>query len=546
MRPVLLLLLLALPAAAQAPMTFEELAKRYEASLQRPALVLRTDALDRFAATKDPRALKALLARYGKPDAPEQEVQYLIASALGAAYEDAATQEVADALLAMCKKTKTPEHVWLWYQALRLQAAVSPEPVIAVAGDKKAEAWVRAAAVDGVAAVATDSVVAVVRAALGGDGKTRPRGDALALVVEACATALGQARPKASDEAAAIAYGLVIDALDDKALGPRSHLVVARALGRALDAPELWLDAANWKKYLAARATAGDEPAESGTRMRKLSGPGVSTPRFLGIPAAGVRVVFVLDLSDSMLIPISPAELTGLRRVRTGPDGEEDGVAKLPWDKIKDRFDACREGLIQSLGALNEKNRFAVVIFGQKAEHFLEPRLVPGTKQNVERAVAAVRAIKAGAPAERRPHGTLRGETNLDGGLRLAFRLTEKGPIPAAEHVAQEGFESGADTIFVLSDGAPSWDDFDQEDITVDDWRAGDPETSEDMGVVPRLHYYGPFVLEERLFRDVERLNLLRQVELHTIGFGEASGQLLERLARLGHGQTRWLGRDTR
>lgn len=549
LRAPLLALLLALPALAdddEPPLDLPAASKYYETSLRRKALVLRTQGIEKLAATGDPRALKVLLQRYAQPDAPPAEVQHLIAGSCGHAFSGA---DAAKAMLDVARKARGPQHVWLWHQALRLQAAVAPDEVRELVEDKRRDGWLRAAGLAALAEKAPAAVPPAVTAALAAKG--RPKGAALAFVAEAAADALargegGDGPAALGDDTVVAALGLVIDCLDDKELELRARVTIARALARALAADELFLEAEPWRRLLAAKAAAakqGEQPAAGATRTRTLkAGTGVSQPRFFGVPSAGVRVVFVLDLSDSMLTPFSPDDLAALRRPRTGEPAGED-VAKLPWDRIKNRFDACREGLKQSLGLLGEKNWFAVVAFGTKAEPLLAPRLLPATAENVKRMVDAIEALKPGAPADRRPHGTLKGETNLDGGLRWAYRLHEKGAVAEHEAIAPEGFAGGADTIFVLSDGAPSWDDFECEDVRTDDWEAGDPETGESLGDSEELNYYGPYVFPVHLLRDVERLNLLRKVELHCVGVGEADPTLLEQLAKLGHGQVTWLGK---
>ena len=293
------------------------------------------------------------------------------------------------------------------------------------------------------------------------------------------------------------------------------------------------------------------------------AGEGVTTPRFLGIEGQGTRVAFVVDLSDSMLEPLTVAEREDLKRPVTGggggsrvrgrgdADGEDDADGQadaddqpldLPWSKIETRFDAAREALELSLRQLGPGMHFSVIVFGTEAKPLLDARLVPASPRNVEAAIQALRQIRAGKPAANRAHGTLRGFTNLHGGLRQAFRLTEKAPVREHEHVDPAGLTSGCDTIFLLSDGAPSWSDYDMVDVTVDWMSAGDPETGAPLASSPTLHYYGPYVEWDLLLLDVERMNLFRKAQLHCLGIGEAQGDMLERLAELGGGQLRTIG----
>ena len=61
-------------------------------------------------------------------------------------------------------------------------------------------------------------------------------------------------------------------------------------------------------------------------------------------------MVYLIDLSDSMLDPLSYAELTRARRVPF------DGAREFPWAKVKNRFDFAREHLRRSLRALSPDN----------------------------------------------------------------------------------------------------------------------------------------------------------------------------------------------
>lgn len=536
--------LLALPAAAQEPQeptgTFDEELGRYEASLGRKALYLRALAAERFSRTRDARALQALLRRYARPEAPEDHVRYLLAGLAGDAFAGA---EHAAAWAEVTRSAKDAPDAWLWLFALAAQAEAGVEGVVRVATDAKADPFVRAAALEVLADEArADAALNAVAAVLAQQEKLK--GVERAALVEACAWALPAARARLGTDAFGRAAGLVLDALDGKRTGLRTKLVVARALARTFGTSTLFLDAGSWRKVLAAGAAAAQAPTpEGGTRTRVQGAGGVTTPRFFGIEGAGLRVAFVLDLSDSMLEPLKQAELDDLRRPRTGDvPGPEDPDRDLPWDRLRTRFDLAREVLKRSLRALGEGMSFGVVVFGTTAKPLTGPSLLRATRQNVARAVAALDALAPGKPAQDRPNGTLEGYTNLHGGLRAAFRLTEAAPIAAHEHVAPQGFDTGCDTLFLLSDGAPSWDDFDAEDVAAEGMTAGDPETGRDDGASEELHYYGPYVEWRFLVRDVRRMNLFRRVEVHCVGIGEADPQLLRELAALGRGELRTIG----
>lgn len=554
MRGSVLALLLAAagPLLAQQPPTgsWEEEQKRYEQSRSYKALYLRAVLAERFALTKDARALKLLLRRWADPDEPADQVRYLIAGILGEVYQ---RPEDLEALLGATARLDKPPDCWLAFQADRLQAKFGKaEALLESIADPKRDAFLRATALEALAGARQPaSVLAAIERVLAPAAQKKLKPLERAVLLETCAAALGAAKDQAATDAFAAAVELVIAGLEEKKLEQRTRLVVARGLGRALDAPALWLEADPWRKFFAGRAAEARAKAEGsggGTRPRLQAGGGITTPRFFGIEGSGLRVAFVVDLSDSMMIPLKPAEVEELKRPRTGeptpapdqPKAPDQDLKDLPWDRIKNRFEAAREALKLSLRSLGPEMSFAVVVFGTKAETLTGPSLIKATPKNVQRAIDALDAIRPGRAEANREHGTLKGHTNLHGGLRLAFRLVEGPQIGAHEHVAAPGFQSGCDTVFLLSDGDPSWDDFDQEDVRIEGMNAGDPEDRSKKGPdVPRLHYYGPYAAGRFLVRDLLRMNLLRRVEVHCVGIGEANKRLLEQIVEIGGGELR-------
>jgi hypothetical protein len=180
---------------------------------------------------------------------------------------------------------------------------------------------------------------------------------------------------------------------------------------------------------------------------------------------------------------------------------------------------------------------YVVIPFGHRAKLLGDQGLVLATKENLRRTVRVLDAIRARPGDAERPNGRLMGYTNLHGALLDAFQVTESGQLSKQEHVAEPGFAEGVETVFVLSDGAPSWDDFNAVDKNDDNINSGDPESGAQGRKVPTLNFYGPYVFVNHLLRDAIRLNLFRQVEIHCIGIGEANAQLLEILAKVGQGE---------
>jgi hypothetical protein len=146
--------------------------------------------------------------------------------------------------------------------------------------------------------------------------------------------------------------------------------------------------------------------------------------------------------------------------------------------------------------------------------------------------------------AGKAPDGELRGGTNLHGGLCEALSLSSKGAAKEAAFVDPAVLTEGCDTVFLLTDGVPSLDEFGAEDK---DYGEGEQvlntEYNAKVARLPRTVYHGPFVVGDWLVRDIARLNTFHRARIHCVGIGEASMGLLREIADIGHGETFDVGR---
>ena len=114
------------------------------------------------------------------------------------------------------------------------------------------------------------------------------------------------------------------------------------------------------------------------------------------------------------------------------------------------------------------------------------------------------------------------------------------------EHVDPKLLEGGCDAIFLLSDGLPSWDDFEATEVPDETDEPANPESKADTKRTPTMTFDGPYgqyhVTGDYLVHDVRRMNLLRNVEIHVVAVGEADDLLLTRIADLGLGKIRRVG----
>lgn len=541
--------------------------RAYKRSVSRPSLYIRTLAIEKVAKTRELAALKLLSKRYKRAEDPSDHLSYLVAGISAEQFTD--DEEHGATWIKWIGRSKKPRDAWLWFLGQRLRTTWGQGDAVKTAlRAKKTPHLQRAASLLALANAAPgEDTLALVPEVLAPKALKKTKSHERAALQAASAVALLKGRAALGKEPFTQAALAVIDQIDDEETLEHNRWVIARHLGRALGVSKLYLTGEPWRTALAAataKAQQGKEVRPGSTRMRPVGlKPGATIPRFLGIEGTGTRVAFVIDCSDSMLTPLSETEKEELKRAPrrqvTGSDRsskekspepaeketpqaekeQEDPLAKLPWDRIKTRFDAAREALILSLESLGPDMEYVVITFGTDAEVLGGRGLALATDANRRLTVAALRRMRTLPGDAKRPHGRLRGYTNLHGALLDAYQVTGERPLVEDEHVAPQAFSHGVDTIFVLSDGAPSWDDFDCVDVNDLDLNSGDPESGHQGKKAPTLNFYGPYVFPRHLLRDLVRLNMFRRVELHCVGIGEANASLLEAVAKIGGGEFR-------
>ena len=527
----------------------------YEAWIKRPSLEKRTKGRVAFAKTADDRARDTLIASYAKPEDPADHVRHLLVSIVT---DNFARGEDFPAFAAWRASNTKPEDAWLWHRTFFVERCANG-PTSAIEGVRTAPNAVLSAAamteVDGDDPDVLKLLSEVMtRAVASKDAFER------ALLVEACADALSKQAGRLGKPEFHDAATKVIRALDDPATASRTKLVVARRLATTFGKTYPVLDWKYWHRLLLAAEGEEQGPPPDDGYARP------APPTFAGVPASGKRIVYLIDCSDSMLAPISVKEITDLKKPpppgRVLTPGDEAGKPKAPpskepppdekpaedplagavvdWKKVKTRFDAARELLKASVKGLAPDASFAVVFFGSKAELAKStPGMTNASVAAAGRLAGELNAMKPGPATALRKFGTLMGDTNVHGAFRKGFKLKETGLSGPNEHVHAETFFEGCDTIFLLSDGDPSLSDWVALDKRDPDDRAGDPETGAALTATPQLWMHGPYSQESWILDDLRRMNLLRRVEIHAVGIGEASGGFLRQIADIGNGGVR-------
>ena len=524
------------PATAQ-DTGFEAAEPKYDDYIRRPSLWKRAAARVHIAKTRDPRALEILIRGYAKPEQPKEQVRYLIAEVATRFFD---REEDLGTLKAWRSSYKKDVDAWLWYRSLATEGWFVDLDELATIARSKADIFLRTAAIEALARNASRRPIGGVVTRLVPDLiKSPPKKDFdRALLFGSCARLLRtQARDIRYDDLKPVCR-LLIDQLDDRDLDQHAKIVIARQLAATFECDELGLTSAPWVSKL-------ESPAARPTRQHTVS------TRFFGLESIGMRICYVVDASDSMLAPLSDKErkslgpITGPRQKRTSSGKIMPGKAALPWERIRTRFDAAREFLKLSIGTLSPKQRFSVILFGSEATPLAATNgMVAATKSTVTRVFRELDSISAGPVKADRPHGTLRGNTNMHGGFRCAFRLKKRGLTSKPEYIDKTAYLEGCDTIFLLSDGEPSWDDWPALDKRDPEDNAGDPESQTKQEGTPQLLFQGPFSTPDHLLPDIERLNLFRKAKIHCVGLGEANMHILRGLAMAGLGKAIWIGHE--
>lgn len=151
---------------------------------------------------------------------------------------------------------------------------------------------------------------------------------------------------------------------------------------------------------------------------REKPAAGGTVAAFCGIPMQGTRVVFVLDLSGSMMWPMEE-QTTDKKRRRAV------------------RLDFAKQELNQAIDGLSPNATFNLVTFnGNPKPELWSKDLVPANEKNRERFKKYVEGLRAD------------GGTNLWSGLDEALKIRAQ--------VQGHRYGANIDELFVLSDGAPT------------------------------------------------------------------------------------------
>jgi hypothetical protein len=511
--------------------TWDEALARYKETITRKPFRHHNEGREKIASTSTPEALAILVSDYAKPQAYPEYTRYTIGTLIGRHFD---RLEDLTPLQALRRGFTKPVDTWMWLQTLRIEIDQSDDrEALAIVREGK-NVYQRAAAIAAIGNSRLANIkAAIVPVCLDFPKKESDRN----LLIGAMTGALWENRSRVNSTDYREALEAYISLMaDEVGLGHTIKVQMGRHLQWILNAPGLFVDAGAWLEFL----QRGD------VRTPKSSGTSAS-PSFFGITTEGERICYVVDMSDSMLKKIEPsakpslAPETGPRKKKKKRVLDEDD---LPWFQIETRWDLAREQIRISLSRLTPEKYFSIVWFGSDSDTLDSCKgMIKATRTNIDRVMRELDAIKPGRLEQNEdqhthPDGKLRGDTNMHAGLKRAFGLAGRGFVDEAAYVDPDALTEGCDTIFLVSDGKPSADDF---RVVDKDYGEGQVVRNHESGAAatrsPQLWYHGPYDQDEWLIEDFRRMNSFRRIVVHCVGIGEANMRLLERLAEIGHGE---------
>ncbi len=245
-------------------------------------------------------------------------------------------------------------------------------------------------------------------------------------------------------------------------------------------------------------------PRKPKTKLKKEQKKGATMVRFYGIPTPSHHVVFVVDRSHSMSEPASAKSKAKKAEQPKGPvtggeKGKTQGGEVIAGDT---KMEVAKNQLAKSIDELDSDVRFAVLFYSNDVKVWQEPpELMPSSPQNKQKAKEWVKTIQPVGP------------TLTFGALMKALEYADT----IGERKKKGPLATGADTIFLLSDGSP----------TTADARVLEGEELE--------HAFQAFMQENELYHCV----------VHTIGIGPGhNSRVLKRIARETGGTYKAVGKE--
>ena len=290
---------------------------------------------------------------------------------------------------------------------------------------------------------------------------------------------------------------LLVERLEDESGRLRQEVVEAL---KSVSRVDYGTNADQWRAYLAGGEAAAKEagkkaadPAAGGGGRAVATGAAPVEPTYYGEKVYSDKVVFVIDLSLSMneemvvdremIVRETGAVVSGGDQPggagEKKPAARDDGeIIPIEWWKIRTRMDFARSQLKYVISTLKRDQWFDIVWFSDSVKSW-QGRMVAAQPATKVKAAEWIDSLKC------------EGGTNTWGGLMKGLNLVGRG-------TADENYSRGADTLYFMSDGAPSIGD------------VKDPE---------------------QIVSAVERIHKVRRVKIHVVQIGTSPLPFMKRLA---------------
>lgn len=281
--------------------------------------------------------------------------------------------------------------------------------------------------------------------------------------------------------------------------------VLAREEGRlrgdALDAlqditgMEFHDDASLWRNWWEGIQERFEVPSEAEREKQRLAREENQVryvgreAEFMGLPTKSRRIIFVIDVSGSM----------------------EDLIQNKKTFKLAERayrsyqkMEIVKEELARAIESLGSEVRFNIFAFASKVKPW-KKSLVPANVVNKKGAAKWIRSLKpiGGASQGFRARAGLGGSSGLGEGKTNTYEALMSALDAGGRGGFDKNYDSKVDTVFFLSDGVPT---------------------------------VGKYVEKDEILGEVQRVNELRKIVIHTITIGDMDHTLMKQIAEQNDG----------
>ncbi|MCG3184733.1 MAG: hypothetical protein ICCCNLDF_02862 [Planctomycetes bacterium] len=236
-------------------------------------------------------------------------------------------------------------------------------------------------------------------------------------------------------------------------------------------------------------------------------------------PIVGTRLVFVIDISDSMKHPINADDLEKIKKLTSHldwksmpdrPNPLDLAKAELKYSIDKLRPDAAANAKDKKKGTRGvkgdpEARTFAIITYSKDVAMFTDG-WIEATDKNCDLWIKNVDDL------------ALESTTNIHGALLKAFKFNGSKKESDSPELDRECILNGAHTIVFLTDGYPTWSD--DSDSTSEKDEFGNPVGN------------GQYVKRDKLLELAAHLNRFRKVMINTVGIGIHDAKLMKGFAK--------------